>query len=76
LTLNVPTSALRGVPQAPLGAPPEGLVRRGDDWLYAEWIDGGWVQRIGADGIATRAAPAPAEAASAPETARVEQSTQ
>jgi penicillin-binding protein 1A len=69
-------AALKGVPQAPQGAPPEGLVRQGDDWLYAEWVDGGWLQRIGVDGMATRAKPAAADAASAPEAARVEQSTQ
>jgi penicillin-binding protein 1A len=69
-------AALKGVPQALQGAPPEGLVHQGDDWLYAEWVDGGWVQRIGADGIATRAVPAAADAASAPEVERVEQSTQ
>ena len=30
----------------PVPAPPEGLVREGDDWLYAEWRDGGWVSQI------------------------------
>ena len=53
-------TALKGVPSAAPGPPPEGLVRQGDDWLYSEWADGGWVQHIGADGGVTRAAPAAA----------------
>jgi penicillin-binding protein 1A len=39
-------SALKGVPNTPLGSPPPGLVREDDDWLYAEWKNGGWVERI------------------------------
>ena len=66
-------SALKGVPIAALGAPPEGLVRVADDWLYSEWADGGWVQRIDADGTVHKAAP-PAPVPAAP--AAVEQSTQ
>jgi len=50
-------TALKGVPPAPLGPPPEGLLRVGDDWLYSEWAEGGWVQRINADGSVVRAAP-------------------
>ncbi len=69
-------AALKGVPVAPPGPPPSGLVRDGDDWLYTEWLEGGWVQRIGADGVAVQAAPAAAEAGSAPQAVRVEQSTQ
>lgn len=42
--------ALRGVPPAPLSEPPPGVVRDGPDWLYTEWVHGGWVERIGADG--------------------------
>jgi len=53
--------ALRGVPVATLPAPPPGVVRDGDDWLYSEWVSGGWVQRIGADGAAVYAPP-PADA--------------
>ena len=61
------TVALKGVPLAPLGAPPEGLLRVNDEWLYSEWAAGGWVQRIGADGAVLKAAPPPRP---------VEQSTQ
>jgi penicillin-binding protein 1A len=39
-------AALKGVPVAQPPAPPEGLVRDGEDWLYAEWHDGGWVSQI------------------------------
>ena len=38
-------AALKGVPNTPPGAPPPGLVRE-EDWLYAEWKNGGWVERI------------------------------
>ena len=50
-------TALKGVPLAPLGPLPEGLLRVGDDWLYSEWAEGGWIQRIGADGSVVRAGP-------------------
>jgi penicillin-binding protein 1A len=63
------------VPVAPPGPPPEGLLRQGDDWLYSEWAEGGWIQRIGADGVVVKAAPPPG-AASAPPPAPVEQFTQ
>ena len=39
-------SALKGVPVAQLPSPPDGLVREGEDWLYSEWRDGGWVSAI------------------------------
>lgn len=39
-------AALKGKPVVPPAAPPEGLVRERDDWLYAEWRDGGWVSAI------------------------------
>ena len=39
-------AALKGVPVAQPGSAPEGLVRDGGDWLYAEWRDGGWVSQI------------------------------
>lgn len=39
-------AALKGVPVAQPPAPPEGLVNEGNDWLYAEWRDGGWVSQI------------------------------
>ena len=43
-------AALKGVPVAPAPAPPAGLVREGDDWLYAEWAEGGWVSAISDQG--------------------------
>lgn len=48
--------ALAGVPEA-TPVVPDGLVRVGDDWRYAEWAQGGQVARIGID-----AAPAAASA--------------
>lgn len=39
-------AALKGVPETPLGNPPPGLIRKDNDWLYAEWNDGGAVARI------------------------------
>jgi len=39
-------AALKDVPNQSLGAPPAGLVREGEDWLYREWRDGGWVAHI------------------------------
>jgi penicillin-binding protein 1A len=73
-------AALKGVPVAPPPAPPPGVVRSGEDWLYTEWQSGGWVQRIAADagvlyapdpaasapGEAPAVVEAPAAAASAP----------
>ena len=50
--------ALRGVPVAPAAAPPGGLVREGEDWLYEEWAGGGWISHIAADAAVTRAAAA------------------
>ncbi|MCE2659352.1 MAG: PBP1A family penicillin-binding protein [Rubrivivax sp.] len=43
-------TALRAVPVTPPPPAPAGLVRSGDDWLYAEWLQGGWTHRILADG--------------------------
>lgn len=39
-------SALKRVPVAPAPEAPVGLVRSNDDWLYAEWANGGAVARI------------------------------
>ncbi len=50
------SSALKGVPVATL-APPAGLMKSGDDWLYDEWAVQGHVQHIGADGAVQRAMP-------------------
>ena len=43
-------AALKGVPVAPAPSPPAGLVREADDWLYAEWAEGGWVSAISDQG--------------------------
>jgi len=48
--------ALKGVPVATL-APPPGLMRIGDDWLYDEYAVAGHVLRIDADGAVQRAQP-------------------
>jgi penicillin-binding protein 1A len=60
-------TALKGVPQATL-APPAGLMKSGDDWLYDEWAVQGHVQHIAADGSVQRAMPfaPPPAAAQAP----------
>jgi penicillin-binding protein 1A len=50
------STALKGVPLATL-APPSGLMRDGDDWLYDELAVAGHVQRIGADGRVLRSEP-------------------
>jgi penicillin-binding protein 1A len=52
-------AALKGVPVTAPPAPPEGLQRAGDEWIYSEWTEGGWVQRIGAD-ASVQVAPPPA----------------
>jgi len=39
-------SALKKTPYTPQGSPPPGLVRENDDWLYAEWKNGGAVARL------------------------------
>lgn len=49
-------SALKDVPLA-TPAPPVGLVRDGDDWLYDELAITGHVTRIGADGVVQRSQP-------------------
>ena len=41
--------ALKGQPVAPRPEPPDGLAWRGDDWVYAEYADGGGVAGIGLD---------------------------
>jgi penicillin-binding protein 1A len=48
--------ALKDVPVVAL-APPAGLVRDGDDWLYDELAVAGHVTRIAADGSVQRAQP-------------------
>lgn len=57
--------ALAGVPEA-TPVVPDGLVRVGDDWRYAEWAQGGQVARIGIDAVpAAASAPLAEPAASA-----------
>jgi penicillin-binding protein 1A len=41
-------AALKGMPAVKLGAPPVGLTRRGDDWIYDEYAVQGYVAPIGA----------------------------
>ncbi len=43
--------ALRNVPVAAPAAPPAGVQRDGDDWIYSEWQQAGAVARIGSDGV-------------------------
>lgn len=43
--------ALHGVPVQEV-PPPEGVVRTGDDWRYAEWAEGGFIDSLGVDGQA------------------------
>ena len=65
--------ALQGQPVAPRPEPPEGLAWRGDDWVYAEFADGGAVAGIGLDEAAA-ADPAGTSAESGP-TARASTTT-
>jgi penicillin-binding protein 1A len=38
--------ALKGVPVAAAPPPPPGLDFSGNDWIYSEWREGGWVTEI------------------------------
>jgi penicillin-binding protein 1A len=58
--LDYMATALRGVPVEPAALPPDGIVRQGEDWLYEEWADGGWIARVGADASVSRVAVQPA----------------
>jgi penicillin-binding protein 1A len=61
-------TALKGVPIA-LPVVPPGLAHTDHGDVYAEWADGGEIERIGADGVVLRAAPpsvAPPSAAPPP----------
>jgi penicillin-binding protein 1A len=53
---------LTGVPPQPSPVAPEGVQRAGGDWVYDEWVEGGYVRAIG---LATPAEPT-AVPASAP----------
>jgi len=50
-------AALKGVPVASPPEPPAGLVRENDDWLYSEWLNGGWVSSISDAGGSQYAGP-------------------
>jgi penicillin-binding protein 1A len=52
--------ALKGVPETPLGPVPNGLTRENDDWLYAEWKNGGSVASI-TDAGGVQYAPEPGQ---------------
>ena len=64
--INYMRQALAGVPVAPAAAPPEGVQRLGDDWVYSEWADGSFVQGFGLAEGAVEAAGAASSPASAP----------
>lgn len=54
--------ALLGLPQQPPPVAPDGVQRSGGDWVYDEWVEGGFVRQIGLDAPAD----APALPASQP----------
>ena len=66
--IDVMARALRGVPFQPL-AEPWGVVAVGNDWRYAEFAEGGFVQRIDDAGESPLAPLLPASAAAAGPTA-------
>ena len=49
--------ALKGVPVAQQPTPPAGLSRVNDEWLYSEWLEGGWVSSISDTGGTQYAGP-------------------
>jgi len=64
--IDTMTRVLKGVPVQPL-LPPEGVVPVGNDWRFSEWVDGGFIARVGeapAPAPPANPPPAPAEAAS------------
>jgi penicillin-binding protein 1A len=50
-------AALKGVPVAQPPAAPAGLSRVNEDWLYSEWLEGGWVSGISDTGGSQLAGP-------------------
>ena len=65
--INYMRTALKNVPVNAEPAPPAGVVRRGNDWVYAEFAEGGGVERIGVAADEPVAVPGAAPvAASAP----------
>ncbi len=57
--INYMRVALKGVPVQPEPTPPAGVLRRGEDWVYAEFAEGGMVERIGVPAPASAAEPLP-----------------
>lgn len=55
--IDTMAAALKGVPVR-AATPPPGLGLR-DDWLYEEWMDGGWWARLPAEGPPQRAQELP-----------------
>lgn len=53
-------AALKNVPEVPQAAPPPGLLRENDDWLYADWKNGGSVASI-TDAGGVKYAPEPGQ---------------
>jgi penicillin-binding protein 1A len=41
-------TALKGLPEVPL-EPPAGVLKVDQDWVYDEWVLGGWLQRLPAE---------------------------
>jgi penicillin-binding protein 1A len=56
--------ALAGVPVPPTPVAPEGVQRAGGDWVFDEWVEGGYVRAIGLDAPAEP--PMAAASAAAP----------
>jgi penicillin-binding protein 1A len=55
--IDAMSTALKAVPVMKLGAPPGGLSRHGEDWIYDESAVQGYVRHIGADGSVQRTQP-------------------
>jgi penicillin-binding protein 1A len=55
--------ALAGVPPERAPVAPEGVQRAGGDWVYDEWVEGGYVRAIGLDAPAEPAMAAASAAA-------------
>ncbi|MDP2262209.1 MAG: PBP1A family penicillin-binding protein [Hydrogenophaga sp.] len=53
-------AALKGTPVVPPGEAPSGLARVDGDWLYSEWLNGGWVGSVSdTEGVRYAGPPAP-----------------
>ena len=53
-------AALKGVPETTQGPPPPGLLRENDEWMYADWKNGGSVASI-TDAGGVKYAPDPGQ---------------